>query len=83
MVAGSEQCFVEKGQIDNTALAMLLNRMQCGSAKASKLICVIGRRLSIILTTRGTRTSTMATRTTTIRTTQTMCVQSGILQQNY
>ncbi|MFH0774097.1 MAG: DUF1566 domain-containing protein [bacterium] len=39
-MAVSEQIFVEKGQMDNTASAMLLNRMQCSSAKASKHICI-------------------------------------------
>jgi hypothetical protein len=41
----------------------------------------IGLRLRTMQTTCGNRTSTMATRTTTIRTTQTMCVLFGILNK--
>ncbi|OFX31035.1 MAG: hypothetical protein A2X08_18215 [Bacteroidetes bacterium GWA2_32_17] len=47
------------------------------------LITTIGVPASTITTTHGNRTSTMAIRTTTIRTTQTMCVQFGVLNKTF
>lgn len=81
MVVKGEHGFVEKGQPGSAVSGAKSYALPIGkSIKTGLQMLTIGVVRRTTTTTRGTSTSTMGMPTTTIRTTQTMCVQFGLLQ---